>query len=73
MASLIFVIGLALAAAGITFLVGLATRSFVILFDYFGVSHYFLIGIGLFLMALDRIMRQKPGEGFWGMKHTRAK
>jgi predicted Co/Zn/Cd cation transporter (cation efflux family) len=73
MVSVIFVIGLALAASGIIFLVGLATRSFVILFDYFGVSHYFFIGIGLFLMALDRIMRQKPGEGFWGMKHTKAK
>jgi hypothetical protein len=73
MASLVFVIGLALTVAGIIFLVGLATRSFIILFDYFGVSHFFLIGIGLFLMALDRIMRQKPGEGFWGMKHTKAK
>ena len=72
MASLILLIGIAFVAAGIILLIGLATRTFYNPYDYFFVTHYFLIGIGVFLMALGRIIKQKPGEGFWSMKHDRA-
>lgn len=69
MASLLFIIGFAFTITGIVFLVGFTARLYYVPFDYFGMSHYFLIGVGLFLMALARIMHQKPGEGFWRMKH----
>ena len=64
-------VGLALAIAGIVFLIGRTSLMFVIPFDWYGVIHYFLIFVGLFLMALDRMSKLKPGEGFWNMKHDR--
>ena len=70
MASLLLLIGLALSIAGIIFFVGVASRTFFIPFDWFGVTEYFMIGVGLFLLVLDRVSKQKPGQGFWNMKHS---
>ena len=71
MASLLLLIGLALSIAGIIFFVGVASRTFFIPFDWFGVTEYFMIGgVGLFLMVLDRVSKQEPGQGFWNMKHS---
>ena len=73
LASLLSLIGLALTIAGIVFLIGRASLTFVIPFDWFGVIHYFMIFVGLFLIALDRMGKLEPNGSFWGMKHSRAK
>jgi hypothetical protein len=72
MASLLLLIGLAFTVVGMIYFIGFASRTFVFPFDWFGVAQYFLIGIGLFLMALARVSEQKPGEGFWNMKHGKT-
>ena len=60
--------GLSLVTVGIVFLFGLLTRTYFVPFDYFGVSPFLLIGVGLFFVVLGIYMRRRPGESFWNMK-----
>lgn len=72
--NLVLMIGLALIIGGIVIIAGIAplvSASYGL--GFLGYGFLIMIGTGVLLAILGILLKRKPGEGFWNMKHNRDK